>query len=124
MDPACGGGACCAGQGLNLALRDIADLADKIAEAVAQKSDVGGSELLSAYATQRQADTSRTIRYTDSLVKLFSNDQFLLGHARAVGLMMIDRLPPFRKLLAKQSMGLAHRKSRLARGLPLFEERS
>lgn len=113
-----------AGQGLNLALRDIADLADKIAEAAAQKSNVGGSELLSIYATQRQADTSRTIRYTDSLVKLFSNDQFLLGHARAVGLMMIDRLPPFRKLLAKQSMGLAHRKSRLARGLPLFEERS
>ena len=112
-----------AGQGLNLALRDIADLAGQIAEAVEQERDLGGPALLDAYAAQRKDDTRRTVRYTDSLVKLFSNDQFLLGHARAVGLMMVDRLPPFRRLLAKQSMGLTHRQSRLARGLPLLKER-
>lgn len=112
-----------AGQGLNLALRDIADLAEQLAYAVNAEVDIGSAAVLDAYANQRQADTARTIRYTDSLVKVFSNDQFLLGHARAAGLMLADRVLPFRQLLAKQSMGLLHRPSRLARGLPLTRER-
>jgi 2-octaprenyl-6-methoxyphenol hydroxylase len=111
-----------AGQGLNLALRDIAELAEQIAVAVKDDKDVGSAELLNAYAGIRQKDTARTIKYTDSLVKLFSNQNFLLGHARAAGLTLVDRLVPLRTLLAKQSMGLASRPSRLARGLPLLKE--
>lgn len=111
-----------AGQGLNLALRDIADLAEQIAIAVTAGEDVGAAELLNAYTAARKQDTTRTIQYTDSLVKLFSNENFLLGHARAAGLTLVDRLLPLRSLLAKQSMGLARRQSRLARGLPLLKE--
>lgn len=111
-----------AGQGLNLALRDIADLAEQVATAVKSGGDVGLDVLLTAYAAMRQKDTTRTIQYTDSLVKLFSNQHFLLGHARAAGLTIVDRLPLLRTVLAKQSMGLANRQSRLARGLPLFKE--
>ena len=111
-----------AGQGLNLALRDIADLAGLIAESLNKDGDIGSSELLTAYAALRDKDTSRTIQYTDSLVKVFSNDNFLLGHARAIGLTAVDRLPPLRTVLAKQSMGLASRQSRLSRGLPLRKE--
>jgi len=111
-----------AGQGLNLALRDIADLAGLIAESLSQYEDIGSAKLLTAYAALRDKDTSRTIQYTDSLVKVFSNDSFLLSHARAIGLTAVDRLPPLRTVLAKQSMGLASRQSRLARGLPLCKE--
>jgi len=111
-----------AGQGLNLALRDTADLAECLAEASRTEQDVGSASVLNKYASLRKADTSRTIRYTDSLVKVFSNDQFALGHARAAGLMMVDRLPPLRQLLARQSMGMAHRVSRLGRGLPLLKD--
>lgn len=111
-----------AGQGLNLALRDIADLAEQIAYAFKSAQDIGSAELLHAYAAVREKDTVRTVQYTDSLVKLFSNDSFLLGHARAAGLTMVDRLLPLRTLLARQSMGLAHRQSRLSRGLPLLKE--
>ncbi|PWQ94566.1 2-octaprenyl-6-methoxyphenyl hydroxylase [Leucothrix arctica] len=111
-----------AGQGLNLALRDVADLAEQVAQALDNDQDIGSMSVLHEYAEQRQSDTQATVRYTDSLVKLFSNDNFLLGHARAVGLMAVDRLPLFRQLLAKQSMGLTHRKSRLSRGLPLLKE--
>lgn len=111
-----------AGQGLNLALRDIADLAEQIARAAKDQGDVGSPGLLNAYAAIRQKDTTRTIQYTDSLVKLFSNQNFLLGHARAAGLTIVDRLVPLRTLLAKQSMGLTSQPSRLARGLPLLKE--
>ena len=113
-----------AGQGLNLALRDIADLAGQVAAAVAAGEDLGSAQFLASYAAMRQKDTDRTVQYTDSLVKLFSNDSFLLGHARAAGLTLVDRLLPLRSLLAQQSMGLASRQSRLARGLPLLKRQS
>ena len=105
-----------AGQGLNLALRDIAVLADLIAK---HNDDLGADELLQAYESQRAGDVKTTVRYTDSLVKLFSNDNFLLGHARAGGLLAVDRISPLRKLFTRQSMGVNYRQSRLARGLKL-----
>lgn len=111
-----------AGQGLNLAMRDIAVLADLIANNLsteANDNDIGSDELLKAYEAQRAGDVKTTVRYTDSLVRLFSNDNFLLGHARAGGLLAVDRLSPLRKLFTRQSMGVNYRQSRLARGLRL-----
>ncbi len=105
-----------AGQGLNLGLRDIAQLAELL---VSQENEMGSPAMLQSYAVARQSDRNTVIRYTDSLVKLFSTDSELLGHTRAAGLMLVDRLPPLRKLLTRQSMGFRHRKTRLARGLPL-----
>ena len=43
----------------------------------------------------------------------------VLGHARAGGLIAVDRIPPVRKWISRQSMGINHRQSRLARGLAL-----
>jgi 2-octaprenyl-6-methoxyphenol hydroxylase len=112
-----------AGQGLNLALRDVAVLSDLVAEAMVGKGNRRKiktvDELLKAYETLRAGDLKNTIHYTDSLVRLFSNDNFLLGHARACGLLVVDRLPPVRKWLTRQSMGINYRQSRLARGLAL-----
>ncbi len=106
-----------AGQGLNLALRDVAVLADLIAHY--GNDDAGSDALLEAYEAQRAEDLKNTVRYTDSLVRLFSNDNFLLGHARAGALLAVDRIAPLRKLFTTQSMGINHRQSRLARGLAL-----
>jgi len=106
-----------AGQGLNLALRDVAVLADLIAQY--GSDDAACTELLNAYENQRAGDLKSTVRYTDSLVRLFSNDNFLLGHARAGGLLAVDRIAPLRKLFTTKSMGINYRQSRLARGLSL-----
>ena len=106
-----------AGQGLNLALRDIAVLADLIVQQ--NPAQLGDATMMKAYEDQRAGDVKTTVRYTDTLVKLFSNDNFLLGHARAGGLLAVDRLSPLRKLFTKQSMGVNYRQSRLARGLAL-----
>lgn len=102
-----------AGQGFNLALRDIALLAELLASA----SDPGEASLLEAYASARQQDAQRVYRFTDTLVKLFSNRFPPLAHARAAGLFAVDLLPPLKHALAKQSMGLSGRLSRLGRGL-------
>lgn len=87
-----------AGQGYNLALRDVRDLARTLAGV----GDPGGASTLQAYASRRQMDRRGTIGFTDSLVRLFSNDNFLLRHARGAGLLALDLLPPVRHFVARR----------------------
>lgn len=108
-----------AGQGLNLGLRDVATLADLLADAAREGADPGAPALLETYEQHRQPDYATVVRYTDSLVRVFSNDLMLLGHARAGGLLAVDRVPLLRRWITQQSMGLRYRQARLARGLRL-----
>jgi 2-octaprenyl-6-methoxyphenol hydroxylase len=108
-----------AGQGLNLGLRDVATLADLLAAAAREGTDPGAAALLKTYEQHRQPDYATVVRYTDSLVRVFSNDLGLLGHARAGGLLAVDRVPLLRHWITRQSMGLRYRQARLARGLGL-----
>lgn len=89
-----------AGQGFNLALRDIMELADTLTDAV----DPGDANLLARYAARRRLDRNGTIGLTDSLVRLFSNKIQLLLHARGAGLLALDLFPPARSFLARRMM--------------------
>ena len=104
-----------AGQGFNLALRDVALLA----ELMVTSADVGALEVLQSYVDRRQQDAQRVYRFTDALVKVFSNNNPLLGYARASGLVLADLLPAVKHGLARQSMGLSGRASKLSRGISL-----
>ncbi len=104
-----------AGQGFNLGLRDVAALADVLVNA----DDCGTAQLLHDYQQWRQDDQDNVIQATDGLVKLFSNDNPLLGHLRGAGLAAIDALSPIKHLLAQKSMGLARKQPRLGRGISL-----
>jgi len=103
------------GQGYNLALRDVAQLA----ELIVPQDDPGHSLLLSEYESQRRNDLLRVYRVTDTLVQIFSNRFPPLAHARALGLLLMDLFPPGRDLMVRQSMGLLGRGNRLMRGLSL-----
>jgi len=103
------------GQGYNLALRDVAELAQMIVGS----SDPGHALLLAEYHAKRLKDMKRVYRITDSMVKVFSNDNAALGHLRASGLIALDLISPLRSLMARQSMGLLGRMNRLQRRLPL-----
>lgn len=103
------------GQGYNLALRDVAELAQTIAE----YDDPGHTLLLSAYHARRRKDMQRVYRITDTLVKLFSNRFVPLAHARAAGLIVMDLVPSLRHLMARQSMGMLGRMNRMMRRMPL-----
>ncbi|MFW2373428.1 MAG: 2-octaprenyl-6-methoxyphenyl hydroxylase [Gammaproteobacteria bacterium] len=103
------------GQGYNLALRDVAEIAELIASA----EDPGHELLLAEYARKRREDMQRVYRLTDGLVKIFSNTISPLAHARAAGLIVVDLWPSLRHLLARQSMGLMGRMGKMLRRLPL-----
>ena len=102
-----------AGQGFNLALRDIALLAELLTSNSSQTLD----ETLAIYEELREKDSRRVYRFTDTLVKVFSNDFSVLGHMRAAGLLAADLMPFVKHRLARQSMGLSGRLSKLGRGL-------
>jgi len=89
-----------AGQGFNLALRDVWELA----RVLASSSDPGSVETLTAYAAARRIDRRSTIGFTDSLVRLFSNDDPLLRLFRGVGLVALGQFPPLRGFLARRMM--------------------
>lgn len=103
-----------AGQGLNLALRDVAALAEVMgvssaasANATQRPPDPGAQALLQAYAHERHRDCQRTFAFTDGLVRLFSNQWLPLVAARNVGLTLLDLIPPARRALLKQATGAA-----------------
>ncbi|WP_014708054.1 2-octaprenyl-6-methoxyphenyl hydroxylase [Methylophaga nitratireducenticrescens] len=105
-----------AGQGFNLGLRDAAVLAELIA---ARPEDCGHASLLQDYSNWQQQDQDKVVNATDFLVNTFSNNHFLLGHGRSLSLALLNGLPRLKNQLAKTSMGLSGKQSRLSRGLPL-----
>ncbi|MGD8429060.1 MAG: 2-octaprenyl-6-methoxyphenyl hydroxylase [Ectothiorhodospiraceae bacterium] len=108
-----------AGQGFNLAVRDVAVLAELVAEAVAASADPGAQALLDRYQKLRSGDYRRTMGFTDTLVRVFSNDLPGLRSLRNAGLLALDLMPVGKHALLRQAMGRAGWLPRLARGVPL-----
>ena len=93
-----------AGQGLNLALRDVATLARLLMESA--DADIGNARLLERFSRWRKSDFNNTIRFTDGLARLFTNPLLGLVNVRGMGLVLMDILPPMRKLFARYGMGI------------------
>ncbi len=111
-----------AGQGFNLALRDVAALAELIAEDIAAHgatADPGAPALLERYAAWRRPDRDAVVRFTDSLVRGFGFPFAPARALRASGLLLFDLLRPVKHEFARRTMGLAGRQPRLVRGLSL-----
>lgn len=91
-----------AGQGFNMGLRDAWELAQTILDHA--PGDIGSERMLAAYHNSRQADRSAGIRFTDGLVRLFSNNMPVIGEVRALSLSALDCLPPLKRFVAKRMM--------------------
>lgn len=96
-----------AGQGFNLGLRDVVQLADMLIKQHKQNKDIGSRDFLNVYVAARENDHHKTIGFTDSLVRLFSTDNLALAAGRNIGLAILDHLPPAKAFLSKHAMGLA-----------------
>lgn len=92
-----------AGQGFNLALRDIAALVKQINNS---QTDIGGYAMLRAYQHARQQDISLVSTATDALVRLFSNRSRTIALARNSGLLAMSLCDALKRPLAEQAMGL------------------
>ncbi len=91
-----------AGQGFNMGLRDAWELAQEIVRCVPEM--LGGEAMLAAYRKSRGLDRHAGIRFTDGLVRLFSNDVPLLSGGRAAALSVLDCLPLAKQFVARRMM--------------------
>jgi 2-octaprenyl-6-methoxyphenol hydroxylase len=108
-----------AGQGLNLGLRDVAALAEIVVDSHRLGLDVGDSLLLGRYERWRRFDNTVLAYATDGLNYLFSNNVGPLRVMRDIGLSIVGKVPPVRRLLMRQAMGVLGEPPRLVRGEPL-----
>ena len=103
-----------AAQGFNLGLRDIAT----VAELVANAPDPGAKALLREYESRREQERDTVSGFTDRLVRIFSNTVPGLADARHLGLLVLDLLPPVKQLVMRQNIGFAGNTPALARSVP------
>lgn len=95
-----------AGQGFNLCMRDADVLMRYILEQIAKSDDIGEPEMLKAYEQARLADQKRVIKFCDSVVRGFSNQNPMLKLLRNTGLVAFDVIPGIKPLVANYAMGL------------------
>ncbi|QMU61678.1 MAG: 2-octaprenyl-6-methoxyphenyl hydroxylase [Gammaproteobacteria bacterium] len=105
-----------AGQGLNLALRDIAELVELLNENDLNSSDGNLDKMLMCYARKRQPDIEKTIRFTDRLNFLFNADYPVLKQSRGLGLAMLGAIPVLEERIVKQNLGESVSSANLLRG--------
>lgn len=91
-----------AGQGFNLGLRDAWELASIILTSSDMATEIGTPAMLSRFREKRQIDSNAGRVFTDSLVKLFSNDNIFLRNASGAGLCALDNIPPLKRFVARR----------------------
>ncbi|MGO9740623.1 MAG: FAD-dependent monooxygenase [Roseiarcus sp.] len=108
-----------AGLGLNLGLRDVAALAERVVEPLRLGLDPGEPSTLEAYERDRRFDVIASEFGMDAMLRLFSNDFAPLRSLRDFGLRIVDRAPALKRAFMAEAAGAGPRASRLSRGLGL-----
>ncbi|MEL7215787.1 MAG: FAD-dependent monooxygenase [Pseudomonadota bacterium] len=105
-----------AGQGLNLGFKDVAALAQVLAEAKRRGEDIGAATVLQRYARWRRFDTMLLSATTDGINTLFSNDIPVVRAARDLGLAAVNAAPSLRRFFMREAAGLTGDLPRLLQG--------
>lgn len=94
-----------AGQGFNLAVRDIAALAQTIGDAVASGQDIGTAGLI-GYERWRQIDETGLGMMTTALAAAPSRGpRALLGHVRRAAFAAVDEIPSLHAIIRLEAAG-------------------
>lgn len=96
-----------AGQGYNLALRDVAELSRVLVDANAADAPYGDLAHLQRYEQRQQADQLRTIEMSDRLPSLFMVADPIVGVARDLALTGLDLIPALKRGFVNYAAGVA-----------------
>jgi 2-octaprenyl-6-methoxyphenol hydroxylase len=107
-----------AGQGLNLAFRDVAALVEVVADAVRLGFEPGDAQALTRYERWRRFDSAVSAATFDGINRLFAGDAPLLRSVREVGLGLVDRIPALKRFFVSEAAGLTGEIPRLLKGEP------
>jgi 2-octaprenyl-6-methoxyphenol hydroxylase len=104
-------------QGLNMGLRDAADLAVIVRETLASGEDPGAPQILQRYDTARRADVMSRTLVIDWANRSLLSDFLPLQSLRAAGLHLIGAVGPIRRLAMREGLAPSWRSSRKDYGL-------
>jgi 2-octaprenyl-6-methoxyphenol hydroxylase len=105
-----------AGQGLNMGLRDVAALAEAVADAARLGIDIGSANVLERYQRWRRFDTAMMGVATDGLNRLFSNHSDVLRLMRDIGLGVVERMLPLKRMFIREAAGFTGELPKLLKG--------
>jgi 2-octaprenyl-6-methoxyphenol hydroxylase len=91
-------------QGLNLGLRDAAALALHVGEALREGRDIGGSDVLDAYAHARRADIATRETAVNLMNRSLLSSFLPVDLARGIGMAALDLVPPLRRFVMRQGV--------------------
>lgn len=95
-----------AGQGVNLGLRDVAELRDTLRAARDAGRDIGAEHVLRRYARRRRSADTLDARGFDALARIYAWQSPPLIAARGLGVRLLDRLAPLKRRIAAHAAGL------------------
>jgi 2-octaprenyl-6-methoxyphenol hydroxylase len=98
-------------QGLNMGLRDAADIADIVREAVAAGDDPGSPQTLGRYVSARRSDVASRTLVIDLANRSLLSDFLPVQTARAAGLHLIGSIGPLRRLAMREGLAPSWRKA-------------
>jgi len=96
-----------AGQGANLGLRDVAELASVLGEARDAGRDFAASHVLGRYARRRRAASTLDARTFDAIERMFAWQAPGWAMLRGAGMRAVDVLGPLKRLLSAHAEGVA-----------------
>jgi len=102
-----------AGQGFNLALRDVARLSEVLAAALRNNEALGSLAVLERYLAAQMADQRNTITFSHGVPKAFAMQNSVAATLRNVGLIALDLCGLARQEFARFGAGLAPPAARL-----------
>jgi 2-polyprenylphenol 6-hydroxylase len=94
-----------AGQGVNLGLRDVAELRDTLAAARDEERDIAGAHILRRYARRRRSADTLDAYGFDALARIYAWQSLPLVAARGLGVRILDHLLPLKRRIAAHAAG-------------------
>ncbi|HEU0083695.1 MAG TPA: UbiH/UbiF family hydroxylase [Bradyrhizobium sp.] len=105
-------------QGLNMGLRDAADIAGIVQQALLQGEDAGSVQVLSRFNSARRADIASRTLVIDMANRSLLSDFLPLQMMRAAGLHLIGALGPLRRLAMREGLAPSWRLPKTSRETP------
>jgi 2-octaprenyl-6-methoxyphenol hydroxylase len=97
-------------QGLNMGLRDAADIADIVGQAMSIGEDPGSPQVLARYQSARRTDVSSRMFAIDIANRSLLSDLLPMQSLRAAGLHLIGSIGPLRRLAMREGLAPSWRR--------------
>jgi 2-polyprenyl-6-methoxyphenol hydroxylase-like FAD-dependent oxidoreductase len=95
-----------AGQGFNLALRDITALMLTLSEAQDSNQSIASIAVLNRYLARQQQDQRMITAFSDLLPEVFATEFWPLSIAREMGLVLLDNVEQLKRPFVRHAAGI------------------